>query len=317
MSAEWQVQGARSWKVTLPCTREEAEALALMEEPLPGYDPPPVLMTSEPDPDAPDAWRLDAYCEEAPTPALVEHIRALVPSAADSPPAIEPVEDEDWVTKSQAWLTPIQAGRFHIHTAAHAGAAPAGAVAFHIEASRAFGTGHHETTSGCLELLDRLASRGERFGRIADIGTGTGLLAFAALSLWPDAAILASDIDPVSIEVTRHNMAVNGIPAGAITLAVAPGFDHPAIAAAAPFDLIIANILAGPLIALAPGFAAAAAPGATVVLAGLLANQEEALVAAFETAGFARGDRLQRGDWPTAGLVRRDMKALDRSALQS
>ena len=307
MSAEWQVQGARSWKVMLPCTRAEAEALASIEEPLPGLDPPPVLMTSEPDEATPEAWRLDAYCEEAPSPALVERIRALVPSAAGIAPALEAIEDEDWVTKSQAWLTPIRAGRFHVHTAAHAAAVPADAIAFHIEASRAFGTGHHETTSGCLEMLDRLATTGARFARIADIGTGTGLLAFAARHLWPDAAILAADIDPVSIEVTRHNMAANRIAEDAIALVVAPGFDDPAIAAAAPFDLIVANILAGPLVALAPAFAAHAAPGARVLLAGLLAGQEQALVEAFEAVGFARDDRLQRGDWPTVALVRRDI----------
>ena len=313
MSAEWQVQGAQSWKITLPCTRGEAEALALLDEPLAGIDPPPVLMTTEPDPAAPDTWQLDAYCETAPTAELIERIRALVPSAAGAAPAIEAIEDEDWVTKSQAWLTPIQAGRFHVHTAAHAGAVPAGAIAFHIEAGRAFGTGHHETTTGCLELLDRLATQGERYAHIADIGTGTGLLAFAARSLWPHAAILASDIDPVSIDVTRANMAANGMAADALSLVVSPGFDDPAIAAAAPFDLVIANILAGPLVALAPEFARAVAPGATILLAGLLANQEEALVAAFVAAGFARKDRLQRGDWPTVALVSCDTNGLEPS----
>jgi len=303
MSAEWQTQAAESWKVTFfPCSRAEGEALATIEPDL-GIDPPPTIMTSEPDLSRPDEWQLDVYLSLEPDAALIERIRALVPSMGDAQPTIEKIEDEDWVTMSQGFLEPIRAGRFYVHTAAHADRIPSGAVAFRIEASRAFGTGHHETTAGCLTALDRLATEGKTFRNIADIGTGTGLLAFGARTLWPDAAILASDIDPISIDVTAENMAINDIPDDAITLVVADGMDEPAIQAAAPFDLIVANILAGPLIALAPDLTATLSQNGTIILAGLLATQAEDVLAAYSSKGMQLTARIDSGDWSILTLV--------------
>ena len=303
MSAEWQTQAAESWKVTFfPCSRAEGEALATIEPDL-GIDPPPTIMTSEPDLSRPDEWQLDVYLGLEPNAALIERIRALVPSMGDAQPTIEKIEDEDWVTMSQGFLEPIRAGRFYVHTAAHADRIPSGAVAFRIEASRAFGTGHHETTAGCLTALDRLATEGKTFRNIADIGTGTGLLAFGARTLWPDAAILASDIDPISIDVTAENMAINDIPDDAITLVVADGMDEPAIQAAAPFDLIVANILAGPLIALAPDLTATLSQNGTIILAGLLATQAEDVLAAYAPNGMQLAARIDSGDWSILTLV--------------
>jgi ribosomal protein L11 methyltransferase len=218
-------------------------------------------------------------------------------------PRIEKVEDEDWVTISQGFLEPIRAGRFYVHTAAHADAIPADAVAFRIEASRAFGTGHHETTAGCLAALDRLAAEGKTFRRIADVGTGTGLLAFGARTLWPDATILASDIDPVAIDVTAENMAINSIPEEAIALVAADGMDDSRIQAAAPFDLIVANILAGPLIGLASDLIATLAQNGTIVLAGLLASQAEDVLAAYSSRGMHLTARIDSGDWSILTLV--------------
>jgi ribosomal protein L11 methyltransferase len=303
MSAEWQVQAAESWKITLPCTRAQADALIDDVPALADFDPAPTLMTSEPDQDQPDAWLIDVYVEGAPSPALIAAVKSLAPDAGE--PVVARLEDEDWVTRSQAFLTPIRAGRFHVFTGAHAGETPEGAIPFLIEAGRAFGTGHHETTTGCLEMLDRLATEGHVFAKIADIGTGTGLLAFAARALWPEASTLAADIDPISIEVTRGNMAVNAIPPDAIALVVCPGVDHADIARSGPFDLLVANILAGPLIELARGFAGQVQPGGRVMLAGLLAEQEDAVVAAYEACGFRLSERLQRGDWPTLVLQQR------------
>jgi len=303
MSAEWQTQAAESWKVTFfPCSRAEGEALATIEPDL-GIDPPPTIMTSEPDLSRPDEWQLDVYLSLEPDAALIERIRALVPSMGDAQPTIEKIEDEDWVTMSQGFLEPIRAGRFYVHTAAHADRIPSGAVAFRIEASRAFGTGHHETTAGCLTALDRLATEGKTFRNIADIGTGTGLLAFGARTLWPDAAILASDIDPISIDVTAENMAINDIPNDAITLVVADGMDEPAIQAASPFDLIVANILAGPLIGLAPDLTATLSQNGTIILAGLLATQAEDVLAAYSSKGMQLTARIDSGDWSILTLV--------------
>ena len=137
----------------------------------------------------------------------------LVPSARGAAPKAERLDDEDWVTLSQAGLEPIRAGRFFVHTPAHRDAVPAGAIAFEIDAGRAFGTGQHETTTGCLLALDRLKASGASFANLLDLGTGTGLLAFAAMRLWPAARAAASDIDPVAIEVAAENAAVNGVEA--------------------------------------------------------------------------------------------------------
>ena len=296
-----------SWKITLPCTRSEAEALAIHPDPFPGLDEPPVLNTREPDPAQPDAWLLEAYSEHAPDAALLAAIAALAPSAG-MPPRIEPVAAQDWLTLSQADLAPIRAGRFFVHVAALAGDVPAGSIAFRIEAGRAFGTGHHATTAGCLAMLDRLEHGHADFANIIDVGTGTGLLAFAALTLWPKARALASDVDPVSIEVGRENAAVNAVAIGAgtgeLALAVADGLDHALIAARAPFDLVVANILAQPLIELAPSFGMATAAGGSLILAGLLDHQAAAVLATYASAGFTLADRIDAGEWPTL-LLRR------------
>lgn len=301
MSAEWQVQASESWKITLPCTKAQADALIDEVPALADFEPQPTLMTSEPDASAPDAWQIDVYVEGVPSPELIVAVRSLARDAGE--PAVVRIEDEDWVTRSQAFLTPIRAGRFHVFTGAHAGETPEDAIPFLIEAGRAFGTGHHETTSGCLEMLDQLSRDGLGFHAIADIGTGTGLLAFAARALWPQAAVLAADIDPVSIDVTRTNMADNAIAADAIPLFVCPGVEHSEIARRGPFDLLIANILAGPLIELAPSFATQIQSGGRVMLAGLLADQEEAVVRAYADVGFRLSERLQKGDWPTIVLI--------------
>jgi len=283
-----------SWKVTLPCTRAEAEAIDKGEVALDA-----VLMTTEEVEDDAERWRLDAYLEEEPDAGMIAALRALVPSAAGVEPVVQPLVDADWVAMSQAGLEPIREGRFVVHTSAHPADAPAGGRAFLIDAGQAFGTGHHATTSGCLAMLDGLA--GTRFDRIIDLGTGTGLLAFAAQHLWPTATITATDIDPVAIQVTRENMAANAVTD--VRLIVADGTRDPAISAGAPYDLVIANILAGPLVAMAPEVAAIAATGATVVLAGLLTRQAEEVAAAYAAQGCAVSARDVRGDWTILRLA--------------
>jgi ribosomal protein L11 methyltransferase len=243
-----------SWRVTLHCTRAEAEALPESADLFAFAEEPPVVVADEPDPHAPDDWRIHAYFAEQPTTQELVLLRRL---AANSEPEVEHLEDTtDWVTMSQSGLGPIRAGRFFVHTPMHYADRPAGAISFEIDAGLAFGTGQHATTAGCLAALDKLEREGKRFANIADIGTGTGLLAFAALALWPEAKAIATDIDPVAVEVSRDNAAINGVrlgmQAGELLLAVADGMDHPLLTARAPYDLLIANILAGPLIELAP-----------------------------------------------------------------
>lgn len=304
-----------SWKLTLPCTRAEAEAIDAADDL--GIVPPPVLMTCEITPDDADDWQLDAFFDGKPNAAALRAVRALVPSARAVQAKPERVPDQDWVTLSQAGLEPVQAGRFFVHTAAHAGAIPPGTRAFQIEASRAFGTGHHQTTSGCLMMLDKLKRQGVPVRNLIDIGTGTGLLAFAALHLWPSAFATASDIDPASIDVTRENAAINGVATGRnrgqIALAAAPGLHHALLIGRAPYDLIIANILAGPLIAMAPSIAMALAPGGTLVLAGLLSEQAPAVIAAYRRQGMMPVAQMAVGDWPTLRLRKRVRYGHDRS----
>ena len=288
-----------SWRLTLPCTRAEAEAIDAAEIAIDA-----VLMTAEDVEDDVERWRLDAYSEAEPDAAMIAAIRALVPSAADVEPVIQPLYDEDWVTLSQAGLEPIREGRFVVHTSAHPIEPPAGGRAFLIDAGRAFGTGHHATTSGCLKMLDAMA--GQHFANIIDIGTGTGLLAFAARHLWPEARVMATDIDPMAIEVTRENAEANAI--AGVELIVADGALDDAITAAAPYDLIIANVLAGPLVSMAPELAAIATPGGTIVLAGLLETQRDQVVEAYAACGCTLLQTDRRGDWTIlkleAGLVR-------------
>lgn len=277
-----------SWKTSFPCTRAEAEAIDAGDLAIDA-----VLMTTEEVEDDVERWRLDAYTEREPDAAMIAMLRALVPSAAGVVPVIEPLTGEDWVAMSQEGLEPIREGRFVVHTSAHPVQAPEGGRAFLIDAGRAFGTGHHATTSGCLRMLDAMADRA--FAKVIDVGTGTGLLAFAAAHLWPQAHIVATDIDPAAIEVTRVNAVDNGIEG--IELIVADGALSDAITAGAPYDLIIANILAGPLVSMAPELAAIAGSRATIVLAGLLETQREQVVAAFAGCGCTLEEVDRRGDW--------------------
>jgi ribosomal protein L11 methyltransferase len=286
-----------SWRVTIPCTRAQAEALP---EPDGFAGSAPVFVADEPDPARPDAWLIHAYFEHQPDAAELEQLAGL----GSGRPDIEQLGEADWVTMSQSGLQPIRAGRFFVHTPMYR-ANPPGTVPFEIDASLAFGTGQHATTSGCLEALDRMECEGIRFTNIADIGTGTGLLAFAALALWPQARCIATDIDAQAVAVARDNAAINHVPLGhgpgELLLAAADGMDSPLIVARAPFDLIIANILAGPLIDLAPAFADALAPGGTLILAGLLDTQAAVVRDAYAEHGLAVAE-TNGGEWPVLRL---------------
>jgi ribosomal protein L11 methyltransferase len=286
-----------SWRVTFHCSRAEAEALPDADDLFPHDDSPPVLVVDEPDPAKPDDWRLHAYFEREPT---LNELKMLSRLAGGNAPHIDRLGEDDWVTMSQQGLEPIRAGRFFVHTPTQREEVPEGAVAFEIDAGLAFGTGQHATTAGCLAALDRLASDGAEFSNIADIGTGTGLLAFAAMALWPQARCIATDVDPIAVDVSRDNAAINRVPlgggAGELLLVVADGMESEILAARAPFDLLIANILAGPLIDLAPSFAKAVAPRATLLLAGLLDTQVDAVVTAYQAQGMRAAER-GAGEW--------------------
>ncbi len=294
-----------AWKVTLACTRAEAEALNDDSGALADLDAPPAVMTCE----VGSGWEVSAYFENKPLKSEITLLQSLVPSAKALKPKVELLPDEDWVTISQAGLDPVRAGRFYIHTSTNKGKIPAQAKAFLIEASQAFGTGGHDTTAGCLDMLDRLKSAGARFDHIVDIGTGTGLLAFAALHLWPRAYVTASDIDPISVDVAAENAAVNGImlgqQPGRLALCAAPGTDHEMIARRGPYDLVIANILAGPLIELAPALSIILRDGGSLILAGLLGTQVDTVGNAYRAQGLRVVKQGGSAEWPCLHLRKR------------
>jgi ribosomal protein L11 methyltransferase len=291
-----------SWRITVACNRAQGEHLGAPGE-LPAFaERPPVLVADEPDEARPDDWLIHAYFEHPPTADEVGAVAAL----GHGPPRLEQLGEADWVTMSQAGLQPIRAGRFTVHTPTCA--PDPDRINFEIDASLAFGTGQHATTSGCLEALDRLESGGKSFANIVDIGTGTGLLAFAALALWPEARCIATDIDPGAIDVAPDNAAINhvklGHGAGELLLGAADGMDSALLTARAPFDLIVANILAGPLIDLAADFARSLAAGGTVVLAGLLDSQADAVERAYAEQGLSFQEGLSfTGEWPVLVLT--------------
>ena len=282
----------------------DAKALAEhldMAEPLPLatslFENQPPL----PAPHATGGWRVDAYYEAAPDlDALREAAGPLLARALSV--AIETVPDENWVAISQAALPPVMAGRFCIHGSHDRAQVGRRLNAIEIDAGEAFGTAHHATTEGCLLALDRL-TRGRPFQRVLDLGCGSGVLAIAAALALPQARIVASDIDPEAVRVARGNVRANRL-AGRIKVFAATGLAHPALRGDGRYDLVTANILAGPLIRLAPHLGRAVAPGGIAVLSGLLADQAREVGAAYLTAGFRLRQKLVLMGWATLVLER-------------
>ncbi|MFM5955317.1 MAG: 50S ribosomal protein L11 methyltransferase [Novosphingobium sp.] len=297
-----------SWKLIALAPRGVIEAALLAHEDALDWDPEVVISGSEIAEDRPDDWQLEAWLGRKPGKVEKAAIAALFPGKA--PTLVEEkLPDIDWLTHSQQGLEPIRAGRFHVHTPDHAPLGVAGVRDFVIPASQAFGTGQHATTAGCLEMLGEMKARGLVIRNLADIGTGTGLLAFAALHLWPRALATASDIDAVCVGVVEDNAQANGIAMGArageLTMLIADGMEHPLLKARGPYDLILANILAGPLIGLAPHFAKALVPGGHLLLAGLLETQEVQVRRACRSAGLRIAARKVNGDWSILWLRKR------------
>jgi ribosomal protein L11 methyltransferase len=297
-----------AWKLVALAPRWVIEAALLAHEEAADWDPGIVLGGSEIAEDRPEDWRLEAWLARKPSKADKAAVAALFPGRAPALSA-EQLPETDWLTQSQHSLQPIRAGRFHVHTPEHPPLHQPGVRDFCIPASQAFGTGQHATTAGCLAMLGTMKACGVVVRNLADIGTGTGLLAFAALHLWPRALATASDIDRVCVDVVHENARANGVALGArpgeLTMLVADGMNHPLLEARGPYDLICANILAGPLIGLAPDFARALVPGGHLLLAGLLESQEATVRRACRRAGLRLAARQIVGDWSILWLRRR------------
>ena len=272
--------------------RERAESLgAMLEEQL----SPDGVGVFEME-DGSGLWEVGAYFAEAPDGTALDILAA---AHGARPFTVSEIPPTDWVAHVRRELHPVEAGRFFVH-GSHVEDVPEGRVALLIEAAMAFGTGHHGTTQGCLLALESLLAEGFRAGSVADIGAGTAVLAMAAKRVFPDAHVVASDIDAVAVDVARANLAVNGME-GQVQCVEAAGFDDTALAG--PFDLIFANILMGPLLELAPDMARAA--GGPVVLSGILNEQADAVIEGYAGQGLALRRRAEIGDWTTLTLARR------------
>jgi ribosomal protein L11 methyltransferase len=279
------------WKASVTVIKaRSADIAAAFELTPPG---PQAVLIAE-DPFGPDAT-VEALYPEQPDASLLSTL-------AGQTVTVEPLPDQDWIRLSQLGLPPVRAGRFFLYGAHDAGRVPHGVIPIRIEAGLAFGTGHHETTTLCLEAIT-LIGRARRPKRILDLGCGTGVLAIAAAKLWRR-QVLASDIDPVAVSVARDNARMNG-EAHLVRAIWADGLTSPALQQAAPYDLIVANILAGPLRELAPALCVALAPGGTVVLSGLLRDQELQVEDRYRAQGLVRVKALRKGPWSALILERR------------
>ncbi len=229
-------------------------------------------------------WSVDAYFEDGAAEEIAARLRDWLGADAFGVPFdVEALPETDWVSAGLKELKPIAAGRFLLHGSHDRWRVPAAAMRIEIDAGRAFGTGHHPTTTGTLVTLDRLM-RTRRFARPLDLGTGSGVLAIAMAKVLRR-PIVATDIDPVAVAVARDNARLNGV-AGHVRLALGPGVDSARVRNGAPYDLVAANILAEPLSRLAPRLVPLIAKGGTLVLSGLLPHQRERVAAAYRAQGM-------------------------------
>jgi ribosomal protein L11 methyltransferase len=248
----------------------------------------------------PPTFVVEAYYDHEPSLAALR--RLLTEQCADlGALALEAVPDLNWVALSQAALPPIRAGRFVVHGSHDRSRFAMRRLAIEIEAGEAFGTGHNATTALCLEALDMLVRR-RRFARVLDLGCGSGLLAIAAARALPDARVFASDDDPLAIKIARDNTRLNRMGQRIRTVSAA-GFAHAALQAAGSFDLVLANILPGPLVDLAPAMRRAIACCGAVVLSGLLDHQVREVAAAYRSQGFHLLRRTRRAGWAALTLI--------------
>ncbi len=276
-----------------------SEAAYALSEAMENMDPEPTGVGVFEMEDGSNLWEVGGYFVEEPDEI---ELMLMAQAFGAQPFIVSELPEIDWVAKVRRDLSPVEAGRFFVYGSHDADKLPEGRVGLLIEASMAFGTGHHGTTLGCLRALDRLDTAGFRGRNVVDIGCGTAVLAMAAARIWPE-PVLASDIDAVAVEVATVNIAANDLE-GRVRCLEATGFDHPDLQAAAPYDLVFSNILMGPLIALAPDMAKVTSAGSHVILSGLLVEQAAQVLAAYEAEGFMLAHREDIGEWATLTLHR-------------
>lgn len=276
--------------------KDQAERLG---EAMENLDPEPTGVGVFEIEDGSGLWEVGAYFTEEPDAASL----ALLEAAFGIKPfAVSELPETDWVAHVKRELVPVQAGRFFVYGSHDADQVPEDCEPLLIEAAMAFGTGHHGTTLGCLKALDRLAGEGFVGQNVADIGCGTAVLGMAAARIWPN-PVLASDIDEVAVDVAVANVKANDLEGRVICLEAA-GFGHADLKAKAPYDLVFANILKAPLVALAPDMGQNIAPQGYAILSGILNEQADEVVEAYGENGFAVHTREEIGEWTTLTLQR-------------
>jgi ribosomal protein L11 methyltransferase len=252
----------------------------------------------------PEHWQVLVYFEHEPDDAERKALAAVAVSIVGPRVpafAIAGLPEQNWVARSLEGLKPVRAGRFLVHGSHDRARVRENDIAIEVEAGEAFGTGHHGTTAACLLAIDHvLRSRPVR--NALDLGTGTGVLAIA-IAKAGKAPVLASDIDPVATRIAEENARLNGV-AGLVHAVTAPGLTKVIFAEAGPFDLIVANILAGPLVTLAPAIRRHLAPGGTVILSGLLETQRARIVAAYRAQSLRLARGYPREGWLTLAFER-------------
>lgn len=247
--------------------------------------------------DGSGVWEVGGYFTEQPDEA---GLAVLAVAFGAKPFAVSELPETDWVAKVKRELAPVHAGRFFVYGAHDADAVPEGVEPLLIEAAMAFGTGHHGTTHGCLLALDELAEAGFHARNAVDIGCGTAVLAMAAARIWPE-PVLCSDIDEVAVDVAVANIRANAL-TEKVRCVEAAGFDHAELEAQAPYDLVFANILKGPLIALASDMATRVQAGGKVILSGILNEQADEVIAHYAQFGINLVKRREIGEWTTLTL---------------
>lgn len=275
---------------TLP-GRQDAENLGQAMERL---DPEPTGIGVFELEDGSGLWEIGGYFTTEPDQTGLSLLAAAFGAA---PFAVSELPETDWVAHVKRELHPVVAGRFFVHGSHDADKVPAGSVPLLIEAAMAFGTGHHGTTLGCLQMFETLISQGRPPASVLDVGCGTAVLAMAAAHICAG-PIIASDIDKVAVDVARANIQANGL-AKRVKCLEAEGLDNGEITATAPFDLIFANILKGPLMALAPSISAATAPGGKVILSGILTHQAADVIRVYAEYGYSLCQEAVIVDWST------------------
>ncbi len=278
-------------------TLEGRDAAYALGDAMENMDPAPTGVGVFEMEDGSGLWEVGGYFEGEPDAASLAVLAAAM-GAKDF--VVSELPETDWVAHVRRELAPVEAGRFFVYGSHDADKVPDGVEPLLIEAAMAFGTGHHGTTLGCLRALDRLAGEGFTGRNAVDIGCGTAVLAMAAARIWTD-TVLASDIDEVAVDVAEANVAANGL-TGRVNCVEAAGFDHPDLSAKAPFDLVFANILKGPLVALAPEMAEALQPSGYAILSGILNEQADDVIAVYARSGINLINQEVIGDWSTLTL---------------